>query len=150
MPYVVNMIDPSPLLDPFELNLTHYRSTAPSLRTPATPAPTGNRFGKTEFGAIADPKFTGGASPHPVQLFQGGADWQPPAAKARAPKAPAPAAPPRALFNDQPADGERQVLVLRSGYEDPRGRQCRNGDVIALPIALATKAVQAGAAEYLG
>ena len=96
MPFVVNIVDPLPLLDPFELAMAHYRETAPILRTPASPAPTGNRFGKTEFGAIADPKMTGGAAPHPVQLFQGAQDWQPPAARHRAAKAPASPAPPRA------------------------------------------------------
>ncbi len=150
MPFVVNIVDPLPLLDPFELAMAHYRETAPILRTPASPAPTGNRFGKTEFGAIADPKMTGGAAPHPVQLFQGAQDWQPPRGKATAAaKAPAsPAPPPRPLFNDQPGEGERLVVILRSGYEDPKGRLCRNGDVVTLPIAMATKVVQNGAAEY--
>ena len=56
--------------------------------------------------------------------------------------------PARPLFDDVPKDGERRVTIIRSGYETPDGRQCRNGDCVALPTPLAESVVKRGAAEY--
>lgn len=52
-------------------------------------------------------------------------------------------------FDRAVADGERLVRILRSGYEDPRGKQCRVGEVIALPLVYADAVVKAGAGELV-
>ena len=59
-----------------------------------------------------------------------------------------PRKPPRALFNDAAGEGERRVTIFREGYEAPDGRQCRVGDVIALPLASAELVVKHGAGDF--
>lgn len=45
--------------------------------------------------------------------------------------------------------GEVQVQVVRAGYESPSGKQCATGDVVAMPVEMATAAVRNGAVNYL-
>jgi hypothetical protein len=71
---------------------------------------------------------------------------KPPAAK-RQGAAPSPK-PLRAPFRDQAGAGLRLISVLRDGYEAPDGRQCRQGDVIAVSPERADIIVKNGAADY--
>ena len=73
--------------------------------------------------------------------FQGRRPPQPKATNPEPPQA-------RPLFDDVPKDGERRVKIIRSGYETPDGRQCRNGDCVALPTPLAESVVKRAAGEY--
>lgn len=66
------------------------------------------------------------------------------------PPANPPAKPLRPLFDDVAGAGEQRVKILRTGYETPDGRQCRNGDVVALPASIAQKVIEHGAGEYAG
>lgn len=50
---------------------------------------------------------------------------------------------------DVAGEGEVLVRVERSGYTDPKGRQCAIGDVIALSEGIASIVVCNGAAEYV-
>lgn len=76
-----------------------------------------------------------------------------------APKAPArapakisestPPKPPRKPIADEKRDGEVRILILRDGYEDPRGRQCLMNDVVSVRDDVAVQVVQAGAADFV-
>jgi hypothetical protein len=45
--------------------------------------------------------------------------------------------------------GEVLVRVMKSGYESPSGKQCANGDVVAVPTETARLAVMNSAVVYL-
>jgi hypothetical protein len=134
-PLIVNLVDATPLLDPFETAMAHYRKTAATLAPAQVPsASRGPSFSHTDAklrlapaGVIATAKAV------------------------HKPAAPAPSRPKlRDLFNEQPREGERRVKILRSGYETPDGRQCRTGDIVALPMKIAQSAVQHGSGEFDG
>jgi hypothetical protein len=54
----------------------------------------------------------------------------------------------RKPFNDPATTGQKRVAIIRSGYEDSRGRQCRSGDVIALDVETAREVVRNGAGVF--
>ena len=74
------------------------------------------------------------------------------ATKPAEPAKPAPRSAPRpkrARIVDARQDGKELVAIVRDGYEDPAGRSCGVGDVIALPSDIAHQVVQAGAADFV-
>ena len=172
LPHIVNLADPAPALDPFELALDHYQQRKPEVvAVLAARQPSGPKFGSGSYGGtgFSDRHDRApGSLAHPVVLNEApasaagrklDADRSLPMVTGKdglslqrpqtlAPQPPQPPKKQRRLYNEPAGNGKRRVRIDRSDYETPDGRQCRVGDIVALPIEVAQSVVERGAGDF--